>query len=97
MSELDQAVARIRGLIHRVKAAKGQPERESLYREMHEMLTWCLGWLEQPHPNEEPLRFALHALMQSVRSTEVGNWYVTDVELYTWAMNQLDALVPIMP
>lgn len=97
MSEHEQEVARIRGLIHRAKAAKGQPERESLYREMLETLTWCLAWLEEPHPNEEPLKFALHALLQSVRRTELGNWYVTDAELYTWAMDQLDTLIPVMP
>ena len=93
MFEIEQAATKIRGLIYFAKAAKNQPERESLYREMLETLTWCLAFLEQPHPNEEPLRFALCALMQSVRHTELGNWYVIDVELYTWAMNQLDAMV----
>jgi hypothetical protein len=95
--ELEQAASKIRGLVYRAKKATGQPERESLYREMLETLTWCLGWLEEPHPNEEPLKFALHALMQSARRTELGNWYVTDVELYTWAMDQLDTLIPVMP
>lgn len=93
MSELDEAVTKIRGLIHRAKAEKSQPQRDALFREMLETLTWCLGWLEAPHPNEEPLRFALYALLQSTRRTELGNWYVTDAELYTWAMNQLDALI----
>lgn len=93
MTEIEQAATKIRGLIYFAKAAKGQPERESLYREMLETLTWCLAFLEKPHPNEEPLRFALYALMQSTKRTELGNWYVTDAELYTWAMDQLDAMI----
>ena len=74
MTSLEEAAARIRGLIHRAKTATGQPQRDSLYREMLETLTWCLAFLEKPHPNVEPLRFALYALLHSVRRTNLGNW-----------------------
>jgi len=94
VSEIEEAASKIRGLIYRANHAKGQPERESLYREMLETLTWCLGFLEKPHPNVEPLRFALYALLHSVRRTTAGNWYVTDAELYTWAMDQLNEMMP---
>lgn len=47
---------------------------------------------DPPSKFEQSIRFALFALLDSVRRGESNNWYVTDAEVFVWAMDELDRL-----
>jgi ADP-dependent phosphofructokinase/glucokinase len=80
------AASQIRTLILRAKSS------DAIAPKWLSELEQIASQLEHNPLKSEPLRFALSALLQSVKRGASANWYVTDAELFVWAMDELDKL-----
>lgn len=83
------AVLQIRNLIRRAK------DSNAIAPSWLSELETIAARLEHRPWKSEPLRFALSALLQSVKRGESGNRYVVDPELFVWAMDELDKLTEV--
>lgn len=79
--------ARLRGIIHQLRKQTSALSRHQL-AELESVAKDAASfrWMS------EPMRFALFALLDSVRRGEDRNYYITDREVFIWAMDQLMAM-----
>jgi ADP-dependent phosphofructokinase/glucokinase len=80
------AVLQIRNIIRRAK------ETNAIAPAWLSELESIAERLEHSPWKSEPVRFALSALLQSAKRGASANWYVTDAELFVWAMDELNRL-----
>ena len=88
----EQELAALRGVLYLADMAKSSHAQLLQHRPLVGAIRRALALLAQPHPHDEPLRFALLALMSSTRRGECGNWYVTDADMYRFSMDQISRL-----
>lgn len=60
-----------------------------------EALEKAISYLAEPDRRKNIMAFVLSALRQSVRKSEQSTvtWQVVDVDLYNWAMDQIESLL----
>lgn len=85
----EQDIAAIRNVLYLAEAARGAPAQLLQHRPLVDAIKLALALLEKPHPHDEPLRFAVLALLTACRRGDSGNWYVRDAVMHRFAMDQL--------
>lgn len=88
----EQDIAKLRGILHMAEQARSTPEKMLHYRPLVDAIKRALALLSTPHPHDEPLRFAITALVCSTRKGQCGTWFVTDADMYMFAMDQIARL-----
>lgn len=85
----EQDVEAIRAALYLAELARGAPAQLMQYRPLVDAIKRALALLQKPHPHDEPLRFAVLALLTSSRRGDSGTWYVHDAGMHRFAMDQL--------
>ena len=88
----EQDIAAIRQVLHLAESARGAPAQLMQHRPLVDAIKRALALLQRPHPHDEPLRFAVLALLTACRPGESGTWYVHDAAMHRFAMDQLARL-----
>jgi hypothetical protein len=83
----DSPSARLRGIIHQLRTQQPAVSRHQL-AELESVAKDAASfrWMS------EPMRFALFALLDSVKRGADRNYYIVDREVFIWAMDQLMAM-----